>query len=556
MAEADREYIWETEHRGNILSRIAFKKLGAALRADDEKALLAEFSGQFKGLIPGGTPEHTAEGGTFRASRTEPADTGFESVDREEFVRWLLALRREFKERAEVSFYLMNLAPVKRGEMDGPWEGTAKIRIWGETRPERPAERIGYLRMRLDGLSKERVEAPGWLAHCRVDRLESTDAEGYLFAETARKRGVEPFKFHDNWNQPRHEDIVNNSGGVFLADYNRDGYMDMLVTDVKYRYKVALYRGMPDGRMREVTREIGLKETASTLAAFVDLDGDGWEDLIHGWIMEAGAYRVYRNLQGQRFEDVTDRCNLAELIRRVDDTNEPTAYLPADYDRDGRVDLYVTRGSGSGFNQGSWIDGETGSISNNQLLRNTGDWQFEDVTAATGTAGDGRSSFSAMWLDADNDGWPDLYVIHEFGEGVLLVNRGGGGGGKFEERIIVDEPSDFGSMGVAAADYNNDGNIDIYVNNMYSKAGNRIMGNMPPGTYPDEVMQKLRRLVDGSELYQGLGDGRYLKSGKSLHVEAVGWSWGPQWVDIDNDGFEDLYATCGYISQDRSRPDG
>ncbi len=175
------------------------------------------------------------------------------------------------------------------------------------------------------------------------------------------------------------------------------------------------------------------------------------------------------------------------------------------------------------------------------------------MTESSGASGGNRSTFTAVWLDADEDGWPDLYVINEFGRGVLLVNRTDG---TFRESSIEDDPGDFGSMGVTAGDYDNDGHIDIYVGNMYSKAGNRVMGNLWPGSYPEPIMAKLRSFTHGSQLHHNLGKLKFERIGRELQVADVGWAYGPAMADLNNDGWLDIYATCGFISRSRDDPDG
>src|SRR5438552_8259788 len=165
----------------------------------------------------------------------------------------------------------------------------------------------------------------------------------------------------------------------------------------------------------------------------MDFDGDGWEDVMIGG-------RVYRNLEGKRFADYSSRTNLRFRAG-------VTGVAVADYDRDGRMDLYVCYG---GRPKGSsWIDGTSADSSGNQLWRNQGDWKFQDVTEPSGTAGGRRSTFSAVWFDANNDGWPDLHVINEFGTGVLFVNQTNGA---FREVALGPSPNDFGSMGVTCGD--------------------------------------------------------------------------------------------------------
>jgi hypothetical protein len=273
------------------------------------------------------------------------------------------------------------------------------------------------------------------------------------------------------------------------------------------------------------------------LGAWVDIDGDGWEDLFL-------AGRVYRNEEGKRLADYTDRCSL----RVPPDTGN---VVVADYDRDGRLDLYVARSGRPGAR--SWLEGTSAEPKGNYLFRNKGGWQFEDVTESSGTAGGRRSTFTAVWLDANNDGWPDLHVINEFGDGVLLVNNGDG---TFAEHPLADRPADFGTMGVAAGDIDNDGNIDLYCADMYSKAGTRVIGNLAPDAYPPPILEKMRRFVAGSQLHLNKGGLKFEQAGKKMQVAAVGWAYGPCLADLDNDGWLDIYATAGYVSRNRDALDG
>ena len=128
--------------------------------------------------------------------------------------------------------------------------------------------------------------------------------------------------------------------------------------------------------------------------------------------------------------------------------------------------------------------------------------------------------------------------------------------GPFEPVELSPNSGDFGSMGLDVGDINNDGHFDVFVSNMYSKAGNRIMDNLPAGFYDADIMRKLRRMVSGSEMYVAKADGSYSRVGKDLHLSKIGWGWGPRLVDLNNDGWLDLFSTCGFISHDRDEPDG
>jgi hypothetical protein len=247
---------------------------------------------------------------------------------------------------------------------------------------------------------------------------------------------------------------------------------------------------------------------------------------------------------GTSFADVTDLFS-PEL------PHDRSSILVADYDRDGKLDLYVTR-SGAPGNM-SWLQERSDDAKGNRLFRNLGDWKFEDVTKKSGTRGGYRSSFTAAWLDANDDGWPDLHVPNEFGDGVLLVNNRDG---TFKPHPLSDRPADFGTMGLAVGDVDNDGRIDIYCANMYSKAGTRVIGNMRPDSYPPKVMERLRRFVAGSQLHLNQGEFKFEQVGAEKQLASVGWAYAAALADLDGDGFLDVYATAGYISRDRNKPDG
>src|SRR5262249_53460885 len=137
---------------------------------------------------------------------------------------------------------------------------------------------------------------------------------------------------------------------------------------------------------------------------------------------------------------------------------------------------------------------------------------------------------------------------------------------------LTDSPCDFGTMGATCGDVNNDGNIDIYCGNMYSKAGSRVIKNVRDGTYPKQIMDKMRTFVRGSQLHlnqgvgsQGTGDRKasgavptptFEQKGQEWQVHDAGWAYGPALIDLDNDGWLDIHATCGFISRSRSEPDG
>ena len=318
------------------------------------------------------------------------------------------------------------------------------------------------------------------------------------------------------------------------------------MTDV---FSHVLYRGLADGKFADVTREVGLAPPSLSMnsmlmgqlriGAFADLDGDGWEDADPGQhaLPQRGGQAVHLG--------VTHRSNL-----RIPPNASGVAL--ADYDRDGRVDVYVTMmGRGKSEIVAERPGGrplvespapqpgrlEVRGRHRVQRRRRRQPLHLRRRLARRRTMTAGPTSTSPT-SSATACCWS--------------IKRNG----HFTEHPLVDRPADFGTMGVTCGDVDNDGQIDIYAANMYSKAGGRVIGNVRPGTYPDEIMEVMRTYSTGSQLHRNKGGLEFERKGAEWQVADVGWAYGPALVDLDNDGWLDLYATAGYISQDRSKPDG
>lgn len=336
---------------------------------------------------------------------------------------------------------------------------------------------------------------------------------------------------------------------IAVADVNGDGLDDLFLSQ-ENGLPNRLFIQQNDGTAREVSAEWGVDWLEDSRGALlIDLDNDGDQDLV---VAVIGGVVVAENQEQRRF-----------VIREVLPTSEDTMSLAAvDYDKDGRLDLYVCayNPTMSGKMEGRGGIAATGDRfvyhdakngGENHLFRNvkTGAdaWDFQDVTKRSGLdANNARYSFAASWEDYDNDLDLDLYVANDFGRDNLYRNDGGTFVDVAEEVGAEDSGS---GMGITWGDYNRDGWMDAYVSNMFSSAGRRI-ATQPQfmAEAPEIVRKRLARFARGNTLLKNTGGKTLVDRASMEGVEIGRWAWSSIFCDLNNDGWEDLLVANGFIT--------
>jgi hypothetical protein len=330
--------------------------------------------------------------------------------------------------------------------------------------------------------------------------------------------------------------------GVAIFDFDNDGLMDIfLVNATTMDGKGAgekstshLYRNLGKMRFEDVTEKAGLARVGWGQGACVgDYDNDGLRDL---FVTYSGHSVLYHNEGSGVFKDVTEEAGLRSEKIRWD-----TGCSFVDYDLDGKLDLVITgyvefdpakipAPGASGYCQWKGMPVMCGPLGlppgRNFLFHNKGRGKFEDVSMASGIGKPtGCYGFTVAASDFDNDGYPDLYVACDSKPSLLYHNQKDG---TFEEigipsgSALNDDGQEQAGMGVAVADYDEDGYWDIVKTNFSDDTPN-LYHNSRDGTFSDQV---------------------YL-SGLGAHTQYLGW--GTHFIDVDHDGRKEVLIVNGHV---------
>jgi hypothetical protein len=375
-----------------------------------------------------------------------------------------------------------------------------------------------------------------------MSAVVSAQADGPMavkFVNVAAQSGIRTRTIYGDERKNRYLLETTGSGAAFI-DYDGDGWQDIFLVNgtrlgalppgqaPTYR----LYRNTGKGAFQDVTERSGVARTGWGQGVCAgDFDDDGREDL---FVSSYGKNALFRNNGDGTFTDTAERAGVADNRTRW---GSGCAFL--DYDRDGRLDLFVASyidldlktaplpETGPCLYKGLTVacgpPGLVGGV--NALYRNRGDGTFADVSERAGvTKTNGTYGLGVLTADFDNDGWPDVYVANDSAPAALYRNNRNGTftdiGVEAGCAFSIDGKPQAG-MGVSAGDYDRDGWLDIVKTNF---AG------------------------DTSTLYRNTGgafDDVTFPAGLGVNTRWLGWGCG--FVDADNDGWLDIFLVNGHV---------
>lgn len=333
------------------------------------------------------------------------------------------------------------------------------------------------------------------------------------------------------------------NNGVAAGDFDNDGFDDLYICQPA-GLPNRLYRNRGDGTFEDVTERAGVGVIdSSACALFADFRNVGLQDLL---VLCGTGPLLFENRGNGTFALKRDAFRFAQQPQGTF-----THASAADYDGDGRLDLYLcTYMYYLGLDQYHYpipyYDARNGPP--NCLFHNEGDLNFVETTGVSGmNTENNRYSFACAWGDSNSNGRPDLFVVNDFGSSQLYRNDGYGHFSHVSAEARVEEVG--AGMSCCWCDYDNDGLQDVYVPSMWEAAGQRVSSQAQfHAQAPERIRSLYQRHARGNALYRNRGDGTFENRGNQAAVEMGRWSWCSDFFDFDHDGYSDLYVSNGYLS--------
>lgn len=463
------------------------------------------------------------------------------------FLRELQVSLSDFSKVITAEFQITRIDP----DAGSSTQGTAKVRyeLVGSGDGYHREQRVGFWKLDWDAVAPKDYRIHGWL----IEEETRSRALEPIYADVTRRAfganasySAQLMHGVDHWRTVLDGacgiDIYGHNG-VSVGDFDGDGFDDVYVCQPA-GLPNRLYRNRGDGTFEDITEGSGVGILDNTACAlFADFDNDGRQDLV---VVRASGPLLFLNQGGGKFRLQPGAFQFASNPRGTF-----TGAAASDYDRDGWLDIYFCLyvyylGTDQYKYPTPYYAAENGPP--NFLMRNNRDGTFRDVTQASGlNQNNTRFSFCCGWNDYNGDGWPDLYVVNDFGRKNLYRNNRDGTFTDVAEQAGV---GDVGAgMSVCWLDYDNDGAQDLYVADMWTAAGERIstQETFKRGA-PKPVQALYRKHALGNSLFRGNGDGSFRDVTGPAGVAMGRWSWSSDALDFDHDGFPDLYIANGMLS--------
>lgn len=363
--------------------------------------------------------------------------------------------------------------------------------------------------------------------------LSQQHAASILFTDVTKDSGL-TFR-HDHFGSGRYYLPESMAGGAVFFDADGDGWQDVLMLQggplpgsTRSPLASVFFRNGRRGRFVDRTADSGLAMRGQFALGGVaaDYDNDGDTDL---FVTTYQGNVLFQNDGRGRFTDVTTRAGV-----RTPPLSTGAAF--ADVNADGWLDLFVGRytdhdaakdgpcktGIGMGY-----CGPNSYPTATNRLFLNKGDGTFGDVTAAWGVADAKAHALGVAAADYNEDGWIDIFVASDRSPNLLFVNEGGA---RFKEKALLSsvavDPNGFAlsGMGVDVADYNNDRHVDLFITNY---------------------------ALETNSLYSGLGDGTFYDRSSTSGIRLISLpylGWGARFIDLDGDGYRDVFLVNGHVN--------
>jgi hypothetical protein len=338
--------------------------------------------------------------------------------------------------------------------------------------------------------------------------------------------------------------------GLAIADVDGDG-----LSDIYFVNQVGgnqLWRNVGGGRFQDITAAAGVAVAGAVgvSASFADIDNDGDADL-YVTTVRAGN-RLFENDGHGRFRDISAASGVGYV-------GHSSSAVFFDYDRDGRLDLFLVNVgryttdtiSGTGYKYYvAFEDAFSGHLKPERaepsiLYRNEGKNRFVDVSKQTGLV-DTSWSGDASAVDVNDDGWLDLYVLNMEGDDQYYENVGGKTFVKKSREVFP--RTSWGSMGIKVFDFNNDGRLDIFITDMHSDMSEMVGPEhdhmKSTMKWPESFRGDGSSSIWGNSFFQKEGPGKFREVSDAVGVENY-CPWGPSVGDLNADGFDDAFIASG-----------